>query len=141
MSFIKEVEERREEYKEFVNNTLKPSIKLNIMCMIEQYALDKKNKYLDDFIKCDYINDDIKLELVNNRNNYLGHQISSVYSNYTRYSDLNVMNNYYFECEDIFSKLNKEEIIYNIYKKVYDGCVISVTKKDNHEFLINVSLK
>ena len=49
--------------------------------------------------------------------------------------------NYYFECEDILSKLNKEEIINEIYNKVYDGCVINVSKKNNHEFLIKVSLK
>ena len=140
MSFVKKVMEKKEQYQEFVNNTLNTLVIEKIKCSIEEYASSKINKYLEHFIKCDYIYDCIKIDIIND-NTRLKFRIDSYSSNDTRYSDLNVTNNYYFECEDILSKLNKEEIINEIYNKVYDGCVINVSKKNNHDFLIKISLK
>jgi hypothetical protein len=140
MSFVKKVMEKKEQYQEFVNNTLNLLVIEKIKCSIEEYASSKINKYLEHFIKCDMIYDCIKIDIIND-NTRLKFRIDSYSSSDIIKTEIKIIDKYHYECLDILSKLNKEEIINEIYNKVYDGCVINVSKKNNHEFLIKISLK
>lgn len=69
MSFAKLVMEKREEYNEYLNNTLKPLVIDKMKSTIKEYALNKRDEYLKKFIKSNYIYECVNLDVVYNNKN------------------------------------------------------------------------
>lgn len=140
MSFVKEVMEKRKEYNEYLENTLKPLVIENIKGIIKEYALSTRNDYLDKFIKYNYINDGIKLGIFT-ENNYITYRIDPLYTYNTIHKSTETISKYYYDCINIIDKLNKEEIINDIYNEIYEGCVIEVKKEEHNKYSIKISIK
>jgi hypothetical protein len=140
MSFVKEVMKKRQEYNEYIENTLKPSVIENIKGIIKEYALSTRDKHLETFIKSNYIYDGIKLSIFT-ENNYITYRIDPLYSYDTIHKRTEIRSKYYCACTDILDKLNKEEIINDIYNEIYDGCVFEVKKEENNKYSIKILIK
>lgn len=139
MSFVKLVMEKREEYNEYLENTLKPLVIENIKGIIKEYALSTRNDHLDKFIKYNFISDGIKLDIFN-QYNYITYRIDPLYTYNTMHKITETTSKYYNDCINIIDKLNKEEIINDIYNEIYEGCVIEVKKEEHNKYSIKISI-
>lgn len=140
MSFAKLVMEKREEYNEYLNNTLKPLVIDKMKSTIKEYALNKRDEYLKKFIKSNHIYECVNLDIVYNNKKLIETRYKNSLSQENKSKDLDISSEYFQDCLGILQDLDIKNYIYTIYNEIFDGCIIDVEKIDSY-YSIKILIK